>query len=149
MMGMSRKKAPLKIIAWFTWDARTSRHLRPVSLVLLGSPPHLVDPYLIIIINQFQNSTTIFPPSYGLLYILLNSKGRVHLVKRFFHPLWETCRLCSWFAWLTLIHFDYWLIPGRFRLMITVPEVDPSPIFVIITVIYPESPQTSLKRRLL
>ena len=50
---------------------------------------------------------------------------------------------------LTLTNFENWLAPGRFRLMITVPEVDPSPIFVIITVIYPESPQTSLKRRLL
>jgi len=26
-------------------------------------------------------------PSYGLLYILLNSKSGIHLIKRFFHPL--------------------------------------------------------------
>jgi len=26
-------------------------------------------------------------PSYGLLYILLNSKSRIHLIKWFFHPL--------------------------------------------------------------
>ena len=38
----------------------------------------------------------------------------------------------SWFE----SSLDQWrLIPGRFRRMITVPEVDPSPIFVIITVI--------------
>lgn len=67
MVGMSRKKAPLKIIAWFTWDARTSRHPRPEFLELLGSPPHLVGPYQwAALFNIVVESWTKFFPSFVL-----------------------------------------------------------------------------------
>ena len=48
----------MEIKPWFTGDAHTSRHPRPVSLALLGSHPHLGDPYQMTRLSN--NSTIIF-----------------------------------------------------------------------------------------
>ena len=48
----------MEIKSWFTGDAHTSRHPRPVSLALLGSHPHLGDPYQMTRLSN--NSTIIF-----------------------------------------------------------------------------------------
>lgn len=127
------------ILLKFTWGVRISTRPRLVFQGLSGSRPHLEGSWIFEMwVNLMWATNALHGCNLRMVCCIycctarvesISSKGSSTHCEKFavFVPGKRsyTVRPCSLKA----------LKPGRFRLMITVPDVAPSPIFVIITVI--------------